>query len=177
MAPGSNVAVYGRFPTEVSTDPASIKNMDVYFNSGLSRGCGTEDSSRQVPAGMGSNKVGGGRRGGRGRRTMRRRSGGGLQDVINGTVNSVSNGFTQASLFRPFLPSAYPNPLQNAYEQAVGNPAAVPTYNPGIPTPSSPVEQTWSYRSNGIAGAINPGIVTGITKDLTSLASPPPWTN
>ena len=171
MAPGLNVAVYGRFPTEVSTDPASIRNMDVFFNSGLSRGCGTEDSSLRVPANMGTNKVGGGRR--RGRKTLRGRRGGGF---LGDLESMITNGITQAGLSRPFLPSPYPNVLQNAYEQAVGNPAAVPTYNPGIPTMSSPVEQTWVYRSHGMEGAIDPSAITPITKSLSSLASPPPWT-
>ncbi len=177
MAPGANVAVYGRFPTEVATDPASIKNMDVYFNSGMSRGCGSEDSSRQVPANMGSNKVGG-RRARKTRRGRRAHRGG---NFLGDVQSMVENGMTQASLLRPFLPSAHPNMLQNAYEQAVGNPAAVPTYTPGIPTSPSPVDHTWSYRSHGTMGAFDPSAVSPITKSLSSLAAGTttatvPWT-
>lgn len=175
MTPGANVAVYGRFPTEVSTDPASIKNMDVYFNSGLSRGCGTEDSSRQVPASMGSNKVGG-RRARKTRRGRAHRGGNFLGDI----QSYAENALTQGSLMRPFIPSAHPNMIQNAYEQAVGNPAAVATYSPGIPTPSSPVEHTWSYRSHGMEGAIDPTAISPITKSISSLAAgsgtTAPWT-
>ncbi len=176
MAPGANVAVYGRFPTEVSTDPASIKNMDVYFNSGLSRGCGSENSSRNVPTNMGSNKVGG-RRGRKTRRGRVNYRGGNFLGDIQGMVE---NAVTQTSLLRPFIPSPHPNMIQSAYEQAVGNPAAVPTYAPGIPTPSSPVHHTWSYRSNGMEGAIDPMAVSPITKSISSLASGSgsmaPWT-
>lgn len=57
MTPGSTVNVYGRFPTEIASDPQSIQDLDVYYRSALSHGCGTEDSSRQVPADMGSNRV------------------------------------------------------------------------------------------------------------------------
>ena len=176
MTPGANVAVYGRFPTEVSTDPASIKNMDVYFNSGLSRGCGTEDSTRQVPASMGSNKVGGRRA----RKTRRGRAHRGGNNFLGNFQGMVENAVTQSSLLRPFIPSAHPNMIQNIYEQAVGNPAAVATYSPGIPTPSSPVDHTWSYRSHGMEGAIDPMGVSPITKSISSLAAgsgvTAPWT-
>jgi hypothetical protein len=178
MAPGANVAVYGRFPTEVSTDPASIKNMDVYFNSGMSRGCGTEDSSRQVPANLGSNKVGGSRRAPR--KTRRGRAHRGGSNFLGDLQSRIENAVTQTSLLRPFIPSPHPNMIQGAYEQAVGNPAAVPTYVPGIPTPSSPVHHTWSYRSHGLEGALDPSAVSPITKSISSLASGSgsmsPWT-
>ena len=177
MTPGANVAVYGRFPTEVSTDPASIKNMDIYFNSGMSRGCGTEDSSRQVPASMGSNKVGGRRAP---RKTRRGRAHRGGSNFLGNLQSMVENAATQSSLLRPFIPSAHPNMLQNVYEQTVGNPAAVATYNPGIPTPASPVEHTWAYRSHGMEGAIDPMAVSPITKSISSLATgsgvASPWT-
>ena len=57
MTPGSTVNVYGHFPTEIASDAKSIQDLDVYYRSALSQGCGTENSSRQVPTDMGSNRV------------------------------------------------------------------------------------------------------------------------
>jgi hypothetical protein len=149
MAPGANVSVYGRFPTEISTDPTALKDLDVFYNSALSRGCGTENSTRQVPVNMGSNKVGGRRR-----KTQRRRKHGG--------------SLLDSAMMRPYLASPYPNPVQSAYESWSGNPASVPTA-------SYPVNHTWEYKSHGIEGIINPGMISSIKNDLTKLASPAPW--
>jgi hypothetical protein len=58
MRPGlPAVATYATFPTEIGTDPNSVKALDVYYNSGLSRSCGNENTSATVPASMGSNEV------------------------------------------------------------------------------------------------------------------------
>lgn len=57
MTPGSTVNVYGHFPTEIASSPTAVHDLDVYYRSALTQGCGTEDSSRQVPATMGSNEV------------------------------------------------------------------------------------------------------------------------
>lgn len=57
MTPGSTVNVYGHFPTEIASDPQSIQDLDVYYRSALTQGCGTENSSPTLPADMGSNRV------------------------------------------------------------------------------------------------------------------------
>jgi hypothetical protein len=97
MVPGANVQMYGHFPVEADTDPSTIRDMDVYFNSGMSRTCGVENSARQVPAGMGSNKVGGRRR--RGRTLRRRHAGGSLMESLQ---------------VHPYVSTAPPNVFQVA---------------------------------------------------------------
>ena len=63
MRPGlPAVATYATFPTEVGADPKSVQDLDVYYNSGMGRSCGYENTTAQVPPTMGSNKVGGRRR-------------------------------------------------------------------------------------------------------------------
>lgn len=150
--PGANVQVYGRFPIEAATDAASIRNMDVYFNSGISRGCGIDNSSLQVPASMGSNKVGGrrSRRNHRNRRTRKQRGGNLLESLM----------------VHPYLSSAPPSSVQtfaNAY-------AGAPPY-----APSSPTQHTWAYMGRGTSGLIDPGLITPIGSDFSKLASPPAW--
>ena len=69
MRPGlPAVATYATFPTEVGADPKSVQDLDVYYNSGMGRSCGYENTTAHVPPTMGSNKVGG-------RRTRRTRGG------------------------------------------------------------------------------------------------------
>jgi len=156
MVPGANVQMYGRFPVEADTDPSTIRDMDVYFNSGMSHTCGVENSARQVPAGMGSNKVGGrvSRRHRRRGRTLRRRhAGGSLMESLQ---------------VHPYVSTAPPNVFQVAANVWSGNTAS-------IPAPASPVQSTWVPASHGIAGLINPGVVTNIGSDFSKLASPPAW--
>ncbi len=156
MGPGANVAVYGRFPTEIATAPGGIQNLDVFYNSALSRGCGVENSSRYVPVDMGSNKVGGKRtRRGVGRRSRKAMRGGNLLSSL-----AIRNP--------PYLAAPYPGPIQSVSQSWAG--ATSP-----VPVPATPVYQTWNFKSSGTDGAINPGIITSISKDLTQLASPPPW--
>jgi hypothetical protein len=63
MRPGlPAVATYATFPTEVGPDVKSAADLDVYYNSGMGRSCGTENTTAHVPASMGTNKVGGARR-------------------------------------------------------------------------------------------------------------------
>jgi hypothetical protein len=153
MVPGANVQMYGRFPVEADTDPSTIRDMDVYFNSGMSRTCGVENSARQVPAGMGSNKVGGSRRRRRGRTLRRRHAGGSLMESLQ---------------VHPYVSTAPPNVFQVAANVWSGNTAS-------IPAPASPVQSTWVPASHGTAGLINPGVVTNIGSDFSKLASPPAW--
>jgi hypothetical protein len=149
MGPGANVAVYGRFPTEIATDGSSIQNLDVFYQSGLSQGCGTENTSRTVPPAMGTNKVGGKRK----TRRSHRRSGGGM---------------LESAAMRPYLASPYPNPIQQGYEIWSGNPQP-------IPAPASPVSPTWNFSKADVSGIIDPGHISVIANDLSKLASPAPW--
>jgi hypothetical protein len=179
MGPGLHVQNYGNFPVEAATDPASIRNLDVFFQDSLLKGCGTENSSLSVPVDMGSNKVGGKRSLSRSRarahshkraqravknqrktyrkhRASRRQRGGDMWDSL------VSRA--------PLLYNATPFP--NAM-QSVAN-----AWNGGtepVPVSSSPVVHTWQPMSNGIVGTINPGIITRLPDDLNKLANPAPW--
>ena len=187
MTPGQQIATYGRFPVEVDTDPASIQNLDVYYQSALTKGCGTENSSLTIPVEMGTNQVGGRSRKNRKNRNTRMNGKNRKNTRMNGKnarknarkntrntrkstrKNRQRGGDLMASLSsRPFAATAPPNVLQtinNAWSGATT----------GIPAPSSPVNQTWGYLSNGTSGLINPGLVTEISSDITKLANPAPW--
>jgi len=149
MGPGVPSAMtYGHYPTDASTDPQSKHDMDVYFNSGMSRTAGTESwRFPTVPAGMGSNKVGGGRS----RRTRRRKQTGG--GTLLETIGQV-----------PFLPGAPLTSVQTGYAAYSGQPSA----------PSSdPTSAAWSY--SNLKSTIDPANVTKIGSDINRLTSPSPW--
>lgn len=174
MGPGLNVQNYGHFPVEVGTDAASIRNLDVFFQDSLRLGCGSEDSSRVVPADMGSNQVGSGRRKSRRHRSSRR--------AVTHRKNRVANKrrrtqrqrggnlLDSLSMRAPFIHNAspYPNPIQAAQSWWSGNTSAVPV-------PGNPEHHTWQTQSSGLVGTVNPGIVSPLPSDLSRLASPPPW--
>jgi len=147
MGPGIPSAMTnGHFPTDASTDPQSKQDMDVYFNSGMSRTAGTESwQFPTVPAGMGSNKVGGGRR------TRRRKQKGG--GSLLQTIGQV-----------PFLPGAPLTSVQTAYAAYSGQPSA----------PSSDATSpAWSY--SNIKTPIDPSPITRIGSDISKLVTPTPW--
>jgi hypothetical protein len=157
--PGVLASTMGRFPVEVDTDAASIKDLDVYFHDSLP--LSKAGYWPTVPADMGSNKVGGGRRrkGSRkthkGRKTRkggRKQRGGNLMESLN---------------MRGYVASPYPNMIQSAVNAWQGG-------VPPIPSPSSPVSHTWQPQSQGV-NLINPGLVTHISSDFSKLASPAPW--
>ena len=143
-----SATINGHYPTDASTDPQSRHDMDVYFNSGMSRTAGTESwRFPTVPAGMGSNKVGGGRR--KTRRSKKQTGGGSLLETI-GQV--------------PFLPGAPITSIQAGYAAYSGQPSA----------PSSdPTSQAWSY--SNLKSAIDPGHITRIGSDINKLVTPAPW--
>ena len=151
--PGLLTNSYGQFPVEVDTDPASIKDLDVYFHDSLP--LSKPGFWPTVPSDMGSNKVGGGRR----RKTQRRR--GGRKQRGGNLSDSLS--------MRPFpyIATAPPNHIQSLFNSYSGGTSPVPS-------PASPVSHTWSL--SGAGGApINPGMVTNIGSDFSRLASPAPW--
>lgn len=172
MGPG--VQVYNNFPVG-DADPSIIRGLDVYFNSAIGRGCGTEDSSLHVPADMGTRHVGGRmkkrqskqskqqkrhtvsyktkRAASRRRRTLRRQRGGNLAESL---------------MHHPFLSSVPANTIQSM--SSAWNGSTTPAQ-----TPSSPVSHTWQYASHGIKGIIDPGVITSVADNFSKLASPPPW--
>jgi hypothetical protein len=149
MTPGMTADVYGRFPTEIATDPASIQNLDQFYGSALTRGCGIENSTRQVPETMGSNKVGG-RRTFKGKRKGSRKQKGG--DLLQ---SLAMRGFPL-----PYGASAPPNVIQTMATSVAGEPA--------FPS-SSPVDSTWTYRS-AAATPFDPSLASKITSDFSKLA-------
>lgn len=127
MGPGTNVGVYGRFPTEVGADPFSVKDLDVYYRSALSRGCGIEDSGRTVPADMGSNAVA-------------NQKGGSATEptVFEATMTKVGDLYGSLSN-RPYVSTTAPNMAQSLANSWSGNPQAVPAS-------ASPEVHTWSFK-------------------------------
>jgi len=186
MTPGSNVQTYGNFPVEAGMDPASIRNLDVYFQDSLTKGCGIENSSRQVPATMGSNKVGGSRRSGRSgrssrktRKTLRKRKESRThrsrkhrsrkhRSRTHRSRRSVHRGgnLLTSLATHPYLSTSPSNTIQNASVSWAGSPQP-PSGNPVVPA--------WGYATNGSERLINPGLITPIGSDMTKLASPAPW--
>jgi hypothetical protein len=172
--PGANVAVYGRFPVEAGTDMPSITNLDVYFQNSLTAGCGVQDSSLRVPVDMGSNKVGG-RRGRSNRtkrvtarKTYRKRSTARKANTMRRRRGDRKRGgsLLESIGMRPYMATPPPNPVQLASNSWSGMAAPV-SGRPEIPA--------WNYRSSGIDGLINPGLVSHIDSNFGKLASPSPW--
>jgi hypothetical protein len=189
MTPGANVEVYGRFPVEADTDPSTIRNLDVYFQDSLTKGCGTENSSLSVPVEMGSNQVGGkNRKANRKSRVNRKNSRKTLRknrkatrtashknrktyrrNRSNRSNRSHRGGDLMTSLtHHPYLSTVPQNMIQNTVLSAQGT-------HPSTPVSGNPTVQTWDYNSRGTAGTINPGLVTPIGNDFQRLASPTPW--
>ena len=163
MTPGLNIQTYGRFPVEAGTDPASVRNLDVYFRDSLTADCGVKDSSLQVPTNMGSNQVGGRRR----RRTMRRRG----RNIRSRKFRQRGGDLLESITARgPFVhnSSVAPNMLQSAQNAYTGGTQAVPA-------PADPAAHTWEPRTHGIGGLINPGIVAYVPNDVGKLSNPAPW--
>jgi len=147
MGPGVPSAMTnGTFTTDVSTDKASQHDLDVYFNSGMSRTAGTETwRFPTVPAGMGSNKVGGGRK------TRRRKQRGGAS--LLETIGQL-----------PFQAAVPPTMLQTAYSAYSGQPSA----------PSSdPTSPSWTVPP--VKSIIDPNVVTRIGSNINQLVTPVPW--
>lgn len=153
--PGVLAQTYGQFPVEVDTDPSSIRDLDVYFHDSLP--LSKPGYWPTVPADMGTNKVGGRRRG---RKTQRRGRDRGTQRGGN-LLDSL------AMRPIPFISTPYPNIIQSASHNLSG-------ITPPIPSPASPVAHTYTLQGN--AGVLqNPGMVTHIGSDFSRLASPAPW--
>ncbi len=153
MVPGTTADVYGRFPTDISTDPQSIQNLDQFYASALTRGCGIENITRQVPQSMGSNqvaKVGGRRKTRRGYKHLGKHSGGNLLESMG---------------HRLYYPTPPPNMIQTASVSAAGE----------LPFPSSdPTVPSWNY-SNYKGTIIQPSMITPITQEFTYFAKPAPF--
>lgn len=182
MTPGSSVAVYGRFPTEMGSDPEVITNLDVYYQNSLSAGCGTENSSLQVPEGMGSNKVGGKRTRKNTRKTyrkkntaMRKKSMVMRKKSARKTMKRSSRKYrggnlAESLLTHPYIASAPPNLIQSTMNQVLGG-------TEPVPFPSHPTDHAWALGARDTSGLINPGIVTTIDSTFPKMATEAPWSS
>ena len=151
MRPGMpGVSTYGVFPTEAGADVKSVGHLDVYYNSGLSRSCGTENTTAVVPKDMGSNHVVKG--GSRKRKTRRVRGG----DFLT-TMGS-----------RLFVAESPSNPLQRIAESTMGQ----ATWGRDTADPTSP---TWGTVSDRASPLMNPHQISIVDKDVTQLANPSPY--
>jgi len=193
MAPGLNPGIYGNFPVAINSDPQSIQDLDVYFQSAITKGCGIENSSPTIPEGMGSNMVGGrsrknkqnkrksvmmrkaSRKGAVSRKASRKgaasrkasRKGAASRRRFrkqHGGIADISNLGTSLYM-RPYLADVPPSILQSM---------GAPPGSPSLSHPS-PTDNTWEYASRGADGIINPGNVTHIGSNFSQIASPAPW--
>jgi hypothetical protein len=164
MVPGAAVQTYGHFPVEVDTDPASIRNLDVYFNDSLTKSCGI-NSSLQVPADMGSNKVGGRRSrvNRKNRKTYKKNK---RANRRKNSRKQRGGNMLETLMSRPYLATVPSGVLQN-----LGT-----TWNAAPQEPSgNPTVQAWNYQTLGTEKLIDPGLVTPIGADLGRLVNPSPW--
>ncbi len=136
------VAVYDRFPIDPTVNPQVVSDLDVFFSSALTRGCGIENSSLQVPNDMGSNQVGGKRRN---RRTYRNHHGGNATLVATPRfLDTIENGTGDLATtlgFHPYLNSSIPSTPHSLTHQWQGK---LDT----IPASRDPTDHTWSYATD-----------------------------
>ncbi len=162
MVPGSAmttnpaVAVYDRFPVDPTVSPQMVSDLDVYFGSALTRGCGVENSSLVVPADMGSNQVGGKRKSRRGSRKY----GGADVGVPNFLSKLGDAGSSVAN--HPYLATPYPNIPQSATNAWQGKLES-------IPTSSDPTDHTWQYQTGQTPGAIPGNYASTIPSNIQNL--------
>jgi hypothetical protein len=149
MRPGMpGVSSYGVFPTEMGADPKSVGHLDVYYNSGLARSCGHENTTASVPANMGSNKVGGARR----RNTRKARGG----------------NFALSLGTRPYIAASPSDSFQRINEAAMGQ-------APWTRDTPDPTTYAWKTVVGTGPSLMNPNGITEIKNDITQLANKSPY--
>jgi hypothetical protein len=147
MTPGSAfttnpaVAVYDRFPIDPTVNPQVVSDLDVFFGSALTRGCGVENSSLQVPADMGSNQVGGKRR----KTHHRKYRGGNASSMAEPKfLDTIGNGMGDLATtigFHPYMNSSIPSTPHSLTSQWQGKMDT-------IPASSDPTDHTWTYATD-----------------------------
>ena len=152
MTPGLPVKTFGEFPIEAATDPQSIKDLDVFWQSG--HGPSAPPAYwPTVPADMGSNKVPAQAGGARRTKTRKSQRGGSLADSIS--MRSL-----------PFIGSVPPSMLQTVAGAWSGTPAAAS---------ANPVDPAWALKSGSAGGLINPGVVAPVNNPPGGLATSSLW--
>ena len=151
MTPGLPVTTFGSFPVEADTDPQTIKDLDVFWQSG--HGPSAPPAYwPTVPADMGSNKV----QSGGTRKTRRSKQRGG----------SLLDSLAMRSTPAPFIATAPPNMLQTAASSWSGQPAAAS---------ANPVDHAWTLKSDSAGGMINPAVVAPVNNPPGGLAVSSLW--
>jgi hypothetical protein len=169
MTPGANVSVYGQFPTEIASDPASIRDLDIFFSNALTKDCGNPSQINAFPTPnteMGSNQVGGRKRGTRKnnrRKTLRKN-----RKNMRKSYKHRGGSLMTTLGYHPYLATAPPNLIQSGMN--MWNGGVTP-----IPFPSAPTTHQWQYVSNGTIGTIDPGQVTPIGTNFGKLAGMDPY--
>lgn len=154
MRPGlPGVSTYGVFPTEVGADPKSVGHLDVYYNSGLARSCGSENTTAQVPASMGSNLVA---------------AKGGARRTRGGKRNKRGGNFMLAAATRSYIPDSPASGAQMAAESSMGQ-APWGRDNPDA------TNHTWKTVVGSGPSLINPNSITSGFGDITNLANKSPY--
>jgi hypothetical protein len=161
------VAVYDRFPIDPTVNPQVVSDLDVFFGSALSRGCGIENSSLQVPADMGSNQVGGKRR--RTKRSLRYRGGSNSSIATPGFFDKFQSNMGNlgdSALHHPYMSTARPTLPHSLTHQWQGRVDS-------IPTSADPTNHTWKYATEQPAGHFSfKSIVPSNFGDVGSLYNP-----
>jgi hypothetical protein len=150
------VAVYDRFPIDPTVNPQVVSDLDVFFGSALSRGCGIENSSLQVPADMGSNQVGGKRRKTRGRSLRSHRGGSNASIAVPGFFDKFQNNLGNlgsSALNHPYMSTARPTLPHSLTHQWQGRVDSIP---------SSPdaTDHTWNYATENPPGHFSASAIT-----------------
>jgi hypothetical protein len=141
MTPGSvftttpTVAVYDRFPIDPTVNPQVVSDLDVFFGSALSRGCGVENTVPQVPADMGSNQVGGKRKTYRKHRMNLKGGASLLPGLWDGAKDSG-----ESIAYHPYVGTAFPNAAHSATFAWQGRES--------IPASGDPSDHTWNYATD-----------------------------
>ena len=151
MTPGLPLKTFGEFPIEAATDAQSIKDLDVFWQSGYGPSA-PPAYWPTVPTDMGSNKVAT-QSGGRRRKTRKQRGG------------SLMDSLAMRSPF-PFNGSVPPNLLQTAASAWSGLPAA---------PSSNPVDPSWTLKSDSAGGPMNPAVVAPVNNPPGGLATSSLW--
>jgi hypothetical protein len=165
------VQAYGKFPVEADTDPATIRGLDIYFQDSLTKSCGIDSS--QVPADMGSKKVGGrrSRRVNRKNRNTYKKQKKNRKSKRKNTLKSSRKLMRGGNMLETLMSRPYLATVPSGVLQTVGT-----TWNASPQEPSgSPVVPAWNYKTLGTEHLVDPGLVTPIGADLTTLVKPAPW--
>jgi hypothetical protein len=197
MQPGTiSSDVYGENYTQMGQDATILKNMDIYYNSAINRGCGYEDSLwPKLPTNMGMNQypvsIGGSlekpKQGNnrmkannkmakthkKGRKSLKRNK----RTLRKQKTNRKSTRNVRKSRRRQRGGSAWDTLSAGRFWNATipANPIqriGSELQNQPFPYDASPNYATWSYKTHGDPVLVDPRAVTRIDTSLNNFARP-----